>query len=74
VRWSTPKELTKVRQASPLNANEILSIGNKGLVIDDGKKKAFVGADFMIRLVFDHLTPTIELANRLTILDSIVEV
>ncbi|WP_214225054.1 hypothetical protein [Pedobacter sp. B4-66] len=70
LRWSTSKELAEVRQASPLNPNEILSIGNKGLVIDDGKKKAFVGAGFMIRLVFDHLTPTIELANRLAILDS----
>ncbi|WP_316763669.1 hypothetical protein [Pedobacter aquatilis] len=70
LRWSTPKELNEVRKASPLNGNEVLSVGNKGLVIDDGKKKAFVGAGFMIRLVFDHLTPTIELANRLSILDS----
>lgn len=68
LRWSTPKELNDVRAASPLKSKEILSVGNKGLVIDDGKKKAFVGAGFMIRLIFDHLTPTIELANRLAVL------
>ncbi|SDP47435.1 hypothetical protein SAMN05428975_1364 [Mucilaginibacter sp. OK268] len=65
LRWSTARELNEVKAASPIKGRELFTHENKGLVIDDGKKKGFIGMAFIIRIALDHLKPTIEILNRL---------
>lgn len=65
MRWSTTKELAKLKQDFPLNTREIFSHQNKGLVVDDGRKTFFIGMGFMARILFDHNTPRVQLFNRL---------
>lgn len=65
LRWSTSRELNDIRTAAPIKGRELFAHQNKGLVIDDGRKKWFVGMGFIIRIALDHLKPSIEIMNRL---------
>jgi hypothetical protein len=65
MRWSTKKELHEMKTNSPLKGREIISHNNTGVIMGESKNgKAFMAGGFICRLVFDHLHPWIEIANR----------
>jgi len=65
-RWSSKKELHEARELSPLKARETIDFKNRGIIICETKNgKGFMGSGLLCRLVYDHLDPWIELANRI---------
>lgn len=71
LRWSTAKELNEMKQSFPLETKEIFSHNNKGLIIGDGERQTFIGMGFIVRILFDHNTPIVQLFNRLETFKSI---
>lgn len=65
LRWSTTKEFAKITEGLPMKSKEVFSNHNKGLVIDYKGHQIFLGMGFMVRLLFDHKTPQVQLINRL---------